>query len=119
MDLRSAEDRVIAPGECVAVETGFALALPAGTEGQVRMRSGLALRHQLIVPNSPGTIDADFTGALKVIVLNAGREPFHLTRGMRFAQLVVAPVVRVRPVEVRELPATERGAGGFGSTGRD
>lgn len=116
MDLRSAEDVVIPPRGCVAVATGLALSIPEGFEGQVRMRSGLALHHRLIVPNSPGTIDADFRSELKVIVMNLGDEPFHIERGHRIAQLVIAPVVRVQPREVTELPPSNR-AGGFGHTG--
>lgn len=117
MDLRAAEDVEIAPGGCIAVPTGLSLAIPEGCEGQVRMRSGLALRHQLIVPNSPGTIDRGFRGELKVIVMNLGPEVFRIARGTRFAQLVISPVVRVRPVEVTELPPSPRGEGGFGHTG--
>ncbi len=116
-DLRSSQEYEIAPGETVAVATGFALAIPPGYEGQVRMRSGLALDHKLIVPNSPGTIDAGFRGELKVIVMNLGTAPFRVERGHRIAQLVVTRVEHVRPVEVDELPATERGEGGFGHTG--
>ena len=118
MDLRAAEDYTIAPGGRVAVRTGLQLAIPRDCEGQVRMRSGLALRHGLIVPNAPGTIDSDFRGELKVLVMNLGSETVELARGERIAQLVISPVVRVTPVEVGELPPTARGAGGFGHTGR-
>ncbi|MBA2565900.1 MAG: dUTP diphosphatase [Gemmatimonadetes bacterium] len=117
LDLHAAEDLEIQPGARAAVATGFALAIPDGYEGQVRMRSGLALRHGLAVPNAPGTIDSPFRGELKVIVVNLGEEPVRIERGMRFAQLVIAPVARVRPREVAELPPSERGEGGFGHTG--
>lgn len=109
---------VLAPGARALVPTGFALAIPPGYEGQVRPRSGLALRHGITLPNAPGTIDSDYRGELKVILLNAGTEPVTIRRGDRIAQLVVAPVVRVAPIEVEALEATARGAGGFGHTGR-
>ncbi len=117
MDLRSAEDVTLEPGRRAAVPTGFALAIPEGYEGQVRMRSGLALRHGLVVPNSPGTIDHGFSGELKVIVMNLGDEPFRISRGDRIAQLVIQPVVHARWVEADALPPSERGEGGFGHTG--
>lgn len=104
-------------GERALVPTGFALQLPYGYEAQVRPRSGLALRHGVTVLNSPGTIDADYRGELQVLLVNLGREPFTLRRGDRIAQLVVAPVSRVVPVEKVDLDDTGRGAGGFGSTG--
>jgi len=108
---------VIPPGGRALVPTGLSIALPPGYEMQVRPRSGLALKHGLTLPNSPGTIDEDFRGELGVIVLNAGPEPFTVERGMRIAQAVIAPVVRAAWREVDTLPATARGAGGFGSTG--
>ena len=108
---------VIAPGRFVAVPTGIALALPAGTEAQVRPRSGLALRHGVTVLNAPGTIDADYRGEVQVLLINHGAEPLTVTRGMRIAQLVIASVVRARMTEATELDDTRRGAGGFGSTG--
>ncbi len=108
---------VIPPGEWRPVPTGFALALPAGSEGQVRPRSGLAMRHGVTVLNAPGTIDADYRGELQVLLVNLGREPFTVRRGDRIAQLVVAPVATVRLRESDRLDDTERGAGGFGSTG--
>jgi dUTP pyrophosphatase len=108
---------VLAPGERCLVPTGLALALPAGYEGQVRPRSGLALRHGVTVLNSPGTIDADYRGEIQVILANLGAEPFTVTRGLRIAQLVVAPVVAVCWQAAAALPPTDRGAGGFGSTG--
>lgn len=117
MDVVSAEDVTIAPGARHAVATGFALAIPAGHEIQVRPRSGLALKHGITVPNTPGTIDSDYRGELKVILINLGEEPFSIQRGDRVAQLVLAPVIQATWDEVAELDATERGAGGFGSTG--
>jgi dUTP pyrophosphatase len=108
----------LAPGERVVVPTGFAIEIPPGFEGQVRPRSGLALRHGLVLPNAPGTIDSDYRGEIQVIVQNNGREPVTLGRGDRIAQLVIAPVVRAEFEEVPALPPTPRGSGGFGSTGR-
>ena len=107
----------LAPGERTLVPTGLAIALPAGYELQVRPRSGLALRHGIVLPNSPGTIDEDYRGEIGVIVLNAGTEAFTITRGLRIAQAVLAPVTRLAWDEVESLDATARGAGGFGSTG--
>lgn len=107
----------LAPGERSLVPCGIAVALPAGCEGQVRPRSGLAARHGVTVLNTPGTIDADYRGEIMVILINLGAEPFVVTRGMRIAQLVVAPVARAHIVEATALDATVRGAGGFGSTG--
>jgi dUTP pyrophosphatase len=109
---------VLEPGERALVPTGFAIAVPEGHEAQVRPRSGLALRHGLVLPNAPGTIDSDYRGELSVIVMNAGRERITLHRGERIAQLVVAPVANARFVEVESLDATARGDGGFGHTGR-
>lgn len=117
MDVVSAEDVTLAPGARHAVATGLALAIPEGYEIQVRPRSGLALKHGITVPNTPGTIDSDYRGELKVILINHGAEPFVIARGDRVAQLVLAPVVQAAWDEVAELDATERGAGGFGSTG--
>ena len=117
MDVVSAETVTIAPGARHAVATGFALAIPAGYEIQVRPRSGLALRHGITVPNTPGTIDSDYRGELKVILINLGAEPFPIARGDRVAQLVLAPVTQAAWCEVDELDETVRGAGGFGSTG--
>jgi len=112
------EPLVIAPGARAAVPTGLALALPSGFEGQVRPRSGLAFKHGVTVANAPGTIDADYRGEVKVLLVNHGEEPFTIRRGDRIAQLVVAPVVAARLVAVTTLDETSRGAGGFGSTGR-
>ena len=119
MDLLAAvsEPLVVAPGARALVPTGLRLALPPGHELQVRPRSGLALRHGIVLPNSPGTIDEDFRGQLQVIVLNAGAEPFTVERGMRIAQAVLAPVTRAAWREVGALPDSARGAGWFGSTG--
>ncbi len=107
----------LAPLERRAVPTGLAIALPEGFEAQVRPRSGLALRHGVTCLNSPGTIDSDYRGEVQVILANLSSTPFSLRRGERIAQLVVSPVVRAALVEVEVLPATTRGAGGFGSTG--
>jgi dUTP pyrophosphatase len=108
---------VLAPLARALIPTGIAIALPGGMEAQVRPRSGLAARHGLTVLNSPGTIDADYRGEIQVILANLGAEPFTVARGLRIAQLVIAPVARARLVEVRALDATSRGDGGFGSTG--
>jgi len=113
----SGGERVIEPGQRLLVGTGLAIALPRGFEAQVRPRSGLALRNGVTVLNSPGTVDADYRGEVSVILANLGDAPFVVTRGMRIAQMVVAPVSRLRWSEVAELPDTARGAGGFGSTG--
>jgi dUTP pyrophosphatase len=107
----------LAPGQRALVPTGLALALPPGYEAQVRPRSGLALSHGVTLPNAPGTIDSDYRGEVKVLVWNAGTQPFSIRRGDRIAQIVVAPVSRAAWEEVPELPRTPRGAGGFGSTG--
>jgi dUTP pyrophosphatase len=117
MDVVSAEAVVLAPGARHAVATGLAMAIPEGFEVQVRPRSGLALKHGVTVPNTPGTIDSDYRGELKVILINHGAEPFAIARGDRVAQLVLAPVVRAGWQEVDALDDTARGAGGFGSTG--
>jgi dUTP pyrophosphatase len=108
---------VLAPGERALVPTGLAIAVPRGFDAQVRPRSGLAARHGITVLNTPGTIDADYRGEVMVLLINLGGEPFTITRGMRIAQLTVAPVVRANIEEVVELESTVRGAGGFGSTG--
>lgn len=108
----------LGPGERRLLPTGLAVAIAVGYEGQVRPRSGLALRHGLSIVNAPGTIDADYRGELKVLLINLGGEPVTIQHGDRIAQLVVAPVAMVEVREVEELPEAERGAGGFGSTGR-
>jgi dUTP pyrophosphatase len=119
MDLHAAIDRaiVIEPGATARVSTGLAVAIPPGFEGQVRPRSGLARDRAVTLTNSPGTIDADYRGECIVLMINHGREPVTIEPGHRIAQLVIAPVARAEMVEVDELPATARGAGGFGSTG--
>ena len=121
MDLLAAVSAplVVAPGARALVPTGLRIALPPGHELQVRPRSGLALKHGIVLPNSPGTIDEDFRGELQVIVLNTGAEPFTVERGMRIAQAVLAPVTRAAWREVEALPESARGPGGFGSTGTD
>ncbi|HYM32439.1 MAG TPA: dUTP diphosphatase [Candidatus Cybelea sp.] len=113
-----AGDVVLQPGERALIPTGIALALPERYEGQVRPRSGLALRHGVTVLNAPGTIDADYRGEVGVILVNFGREPFTVTRGSHVAQLVLAPVAHATLRETTVLPESVRGAGGFGSTGR-
>jgi dUTP pyrophosphatase len=121
MDLRAAvpaaEPIVLRPGDRASVPTGLAFALPEGFEGQVRPRSGLAARHGVTQVNTPGTIDSDYRGEVKVIVINLGEEDFTIRRGDRIAQLVIAPVTRAEWSEVESLDETARGAGGFGSTG--
>src|SRR6185503_10627176 len=119
MDLHAAvaDDLVVEPGAIVLVPTGLEVAIPDGFEGQVRPRSGLAVKHGISLPNTPATIDADYRGEIRVPLINFGREPFHVSRGMRIAQLVVAPVARVTWDEVAELPATDRGGRGFGHSG--
>lgn len=117
MDVVSAEEVTIAPGGRHAVATGFAMAIPEGYEVQVRPRSGLALKHGISLPNTPGTIDADYRGEVKVILINLGEAPFAIARGDRIAQLVAAPVQMATFAEVADLDDTVRGVGGFGSTG--
>ncbi len=119
LDLRAANhDQIeLKPGKRAMVPTGLSIALPSGHEGQVRPRSGLATKHGLTVLNTPGTVDADYRGEVMVILINLGDEPFVIERGMRIAQMVVAPVTQVQIEEVKELETTERGTGGHGSTG--
>ena len=118
-DLRAAIDATLTlePGNRALVPTGIAVALPAGYEGQVRPRSGLAARHGVTLLNSPGTVDSDYRGEVQVVMINLGDEPFTVRRGDRIAQLVVAPVVAAEAEEAAELPSTARGEGGFGHTG--
>jgi dUTP pyrophosphatase len=122
MDLRAAvpdgEPMTLKPGERAMVPTGLTIALPPRHEAQVRPRSGLAAKHGVTCLNSPGTIDADYRGEVKVILINHGQEPFVIKRGERIAQMVIAPVTRADLVQVETLDDTQRGAGGFGSTGR-
>ena len=118
VDLRAVEKRVLQPGERALVPTGVSIALPVGYEAQVRPRSGLALKHGVILPNSPGTIDSDYRGELQVILMNLGDAPFTVEPGDRIAQMIVAPVSRVDWLESGALDETERGVGGFGSTGK-
>jgi dUTP pyrophosphatase len=119
LDLAAAVDQplTLEPGGIALVSAGFFMALPIGWEAQVRPRSGLALRHGITCVNAPGTIDADYRGEVAVILGNLGREPFTITRGMRIAQMVIKPIHRVAIEVVQELDDTERGSGGFGSTG--
>ena len=121
LDLRAAvppdHGVAIAPGERALIPTGIAVALPHGTEGQVRPRSGLAVRHGVTLLNSPGTIDADYRGEIQIVLVNLGRDSFTIIRGMRIAQLVIAPVMQVMISETDRLDETARGTGGFGSTG--
>ncbi len=118
LDVVAAESLSLAPGARHAVATGFAIAIPEGYEVQVRPRSGLALKHGITCLNTPGTIDSDYRGEVKVILANLSAEPFEIVRGERIAQLVPAPVLRARFDEVESLDDTARGGGGFGSTGR-
>ncbi len=121
MDLRAAVEDcatlTIAPGKRALVPTGFIFEVPDGFEAQIRPRSGLALKNGITCLNSPGTVDSDYRGEVKVILANLGDEPFEITRGMRIAQMVIAPVTQVRVAEISEISETARGAGGFGSTG--
>ena len=116
-DLASAEDGELAPMERRLFATGFAIAIPHGYEVQLRPRSGLALKQGLTLPNTPATIDSDYRGELKVALVNLGAEPVRITRGMRIAQLLIAKVEPAAFLEVESLPPTDRGEGGFGSTG--
>ena len=119
MDLHAAvaTDLVIVPGEVGLIPTGLEIAIPAGFEAQIRPRSGLAVKHRIGIPNAPATIDSDYRGEIRVPLINLGPTSFTVSRGMRIAQLVVAPVVRVTWEEVPELPPTGRGRGGFGHSG--
>ena len=119
MDLRAAVEstQVIDPGLRMAIPTGLKIAIPGGHEAQIRPRSGLAIKKGLTVVNAPGTIDSDYRGEVGVLLINLGQEPVEITRGMRIAQLVIAPVIQVQLESVASLDETQRGAGGFGSTG--
>ena len=120
MDLRAALDRpvLLQPGERKLIPTGLQMALPEGYEAQIRPRSGLAIRHGITMLNTPGTIDADYRGEVKVIAINLGEETFEIRHGDRIAQMIIAPVSRAEIAVVAQLPETDRGEGGFGSTGR-
>ncbi|WFU02177.1 dUTP diphosphatase [Rhizobium sp. CB3171] len=121
MDLRAAVEEgatlTIAPGKRALVPTGFIFEIPDGFEAQIRPRSGLAFKHGITCLNTPGTIDSDYRGEVKVLLINLGDEPFDITRGMRIAQMVIAPVTQTRVAEIANVSETTRGAGGFGSTG--
>ena len=119
MDVCAANDAdiMLEAGERCAVPTGFAMAIPDGFEAQIRPRSGLALKHGISIANAPGTIDSDYRGEIAVIIINLGSAPFTIARGMRIAQMVIAPVTRGQFTEVDELDDSDRGVGGFGSTG--
>ncbi|ABW30185.1 dUTP diphosphatase [Acaryochloris marina] len=117
LDLFAIEAQKILPGASALIPTGIAIELPQGTEAQVRPRSGLALKHSITVLNSPGTIDAGYRGEIGVILINHGQETFQVVEGMKIAQMVIAPIMRAEIEEVTELSATQRGEGGFGSTG--
>lgn len=119
MDVRAAEDATLEPGETTLVATGFSMAIPHGYEAQLRPRSGLALKHGLTLLNSPGTIDADYRGQVKIILTNLGKEPFVVKSGDRIAQMVIAKVEQPRIEVVTDLDATIRGEGGFGHTGKN
>ncbi|MBT5156944.1 MAG: dUTP diphosphatase [Rhodobiaceae bacterium] len=123
MDLRAAlaegETMVLQPGQQAMVPTGLSMAMPKGFEAQVRPRSGLAAKHGLTVLNTPGTIDSDYRGEVKIILINLGQEDFTVERNMRIAQMIIAPVVQASLIEVETLDETARGLGGFGSTGTD
>ncbi len=118
LDLRADEPFTLSPGERRLVPTGLAVEIPAGHEGQVRARSGLAIRHGVALVNAPGTIDSDYRGEVKVILVNLGQDAVSFVRGDRIAQLVIAPVVRVEVELVEDLAGSHRGSGGFGSTGQ-
>ncbi len=117
LDLIAIEELTIPPGASCLVRTGIAIALPPNTEAQVRPRSGLALKHQITVLNSPGTVDEGYRGEIGVILINHGKQTFQVTQGMKIAQMVIMPVIRVEIKEVEQLGETSRGVGGFGSTG--
>lgn len=122
VDLRAAENYIIKSGERALVSTGIKIAVPDGYEIQIRPRSGLALKHGIIIPNSPGTIDSDYRGEIRVILMNLGSEDFVINSGDRIAQMILAPVAKISWLEVKaesELAETERGVGGFGSTGKE
>ncbi|MBQ7154953.1 MAG: dUTP diphosphatase [Synergistaceae bacterium] len=117
VDLCSMKYCIIKPGELTMIPTGIRLAIPEGYEGQIRPRSGLALNHRIIIPNAPGTIDSDYRGEIMIMLMNMGEDPFSISFGDRIAQLVFVPVAHANFEPVKQLDATQRGSGGFGSTG--
>ncbi|ELS01069.1 deoxyuridine 5'-triphosphate nucleotidohydrolase Dut [Xenococcus sp. PCC 7305] len=117
LDLFAIAEQTLDPGEAKLIPTGIAIALPPGTEAQIRPRSGLALKHSITVLNSPGTIDAGYRGEIGIILINHGKNPFHVLSGMKIAQMVIAPVLQAEIETVANLTTTSRGTGGFGSTG--
>jgi len=117
VDLRASEEALLLPGEWTTISTGIKIEIPAGYEAQIRPRSGIALKNGVTLLNSPGTIDSDYRGEIKVIMINNGSDPFTVNAGDRIAQLVFAPVIRVTWIENDELSSTKRGEGGFGSSG--
>jgi len=117
LDLFSAEEKIIESGETELISTGIILELPKGTEAQIRPRSGLALKHSVTILNSPGTIDEGYRGEIKIILINHGKKDFKIEKQMRIAQMVIAPIVAVNITQVEEISNTERGTGGFGSSG--
>ncbi|WBW99713.1 dUTP diphosphatase [Oceanirhabdus sp. W0125-5] len=117
LDMFSVEEKTILPGESALISTGIAIELPRNTEAQIRPRSGLALKHSITVLNTPGTIDEGYRGEIKIILINHGKKEFKVTKGMKIAQMVVKPILDVEVVEVSILNSTERGTGGFGSSG--
>ncbi len=119
LDLVSIEEKELFPGQSCLIHTGISLALPPNTEAQIRPRSGLALNHQITVLNTPGTIDEGYRGEIAVILINHGEKPFKITPGMRIAQMVICPIIRVKIKAVEQLSNTQRGEGGFGSTGME
>jgi len=117
LDMFSIEEKIILPGESVLISTGIAIQLPRNTEAQIRPRSGLALKHSLTVLNTPGTIDEGYRGEIKIILINHGKKEFKVTKGMKIAQMVVKPILDIEVIEVSTLSSSERGIGGFGSSG--
>jgi dUTP pyrophosphatase len=117
LDLYSIEEQILQPGDVKLIQTGIAIELPEGTEAQIRPRSGLALKHSVTVLNTPGTVDASYRGEIGVILINHGKNPFHVQQGMRIAQMVITPVIKAEIEQVNSLDETTRGSGGFGSTG--
>lgn len=117
LDLFSIEEKIMEPGQTILIDTGIKIELPENTEAQIRPRSGLALKHSITVLNSPGTIDQPFRGNIQIILINHGKHSFKVEKGMKIAQMVIKPIIRVQIEEVKELSKTTRAEGGFGSTG--